>query len=75
MHDKTKSCYGCPDRVADPNCHSTCKGYVDRAAASKAKSELIRSEKAKEYIGYKQDGVLAKRTKVIITNNNNKKRR
>ena len=19
MHDKTKSCHGCPDRVADPN--------------------------------------------------------
>ena len=75
MHDKTKSCYGCPDRVADPNCHGTCKGYIDRAAASKAKSELIRAEKAKEYIGYKQDGVLAKRIKVISTTNNNKKRR
>ena len=34
MHDKTKSCHGCPDRVADPNCHGTCKGYIDRAAAS-----------------------------------------
>lgn len=72
-HDKTKSCHGCPDRVADPNCHGTCKGYIDRAAASKAKSALIRAEKAKEYIGYKQDGVLAKRIKVISTNNNNKK--
>lgn len=30
MHDKTKSCYGCPDRVADPNCHGTCKGYIGR---------------------------------------------
>ena len=74
-HDKTKSCYGCPDRVADPNCHGTCKGYIDRAAASKAKSKLIHAEKAKEYIGYKQDGVLAKRIKVISTTNNNKKRR
>jgi len=75
MHDKTKSCYGCPDRVADPNCHGTCKGYIDRAAASKEKGALIRAEKAKEYIGYKQDGVLAKRIKVISTTNNNKKRR
>ena len=75
MHDKTKSCYGCPDRVADPNCHGTCKGYIDRAAASKEKSALIRAEKAKEYIGYKQDGVLAKRIKVISATNNNKKRR
>ena len=74
-HDKTKSCYGCPDRVADPNCHGTCKGYIDRAAASKEKSAMIRAEKAKEYIGYKQDGVLAKRIKVISTTNNNKKRR
>ena len=74
-HDHYRTCYGCPDRVADPNCHGTCKGYIDRAAASKAKSELIRAEKAKEYIGYKQDGVLAKRIKVISTTNNNKKRR
>ena len=75
MHDKTKSCHGCPDRVADPNCHSTREGYIDRAAASKRKSAMIRAEKAKEYIGYKQDGVLAKRIKVISTTNNNKKRR
>ena len=75
VFDKTKSCYGCPDRVADPNCHGTCKGYIDRAAASKEKGAAIRAEKAKEYIGYKQDGVLAKRIKVISTTNNNKKRR
>ena len=44
MHDKRKSCHGCPDRVADPNCHGTCKGYIDRAAESKQKSALIRAE-------------------------------
>ena len=65
MHDKTKSCYGCPDRVADPNCHGTCKGYIDRAAASKAKSELIRAEKAKNAITYLPEGELLKRQKSI----------
>ena len=65
MHDKTKSCHGCPDRVADPNCHGTCKGYIDRAAASKAKSELIRAEKAKNAISYLPEGELHKRQKAI----------
>ena len=65
MHDKTKSCHGCPDRVADPNCHSTCEGYIDRAAASKAKSELIRAEKAKNAITYLLEGELHKRQKAI----------
>ena len=27
MHDKFKSCQGCPDRTAIPNCHTTCEGY------------------------------------------------
>ena len=65
MHDKTKSCHGCPDRVADPNCHGTCKGYIDRAAESKAKSELIRAEKAKNAITYLPEGELHKRQKAI----------
>lgn len=75
MHDKTKSCHGCPDRVADPNCHGTCKGYIDRVAESKQKSDMIRAAKEREYIGYKPDGVLAKRIKVISTANINKNRR
>ena len=29
-HDKEKSCDGCPDRVADPNCHDTCGGFKKR---------------------------------------------
>ena len=65
MFDKTKSCYGCPDRVADPNCHGTCKGYIDRAAASKRKSELIRAEKAKNAMTYLPEGELLKRQKAI----------
>ena len=65
MHDKTKPCHGCPDRVAEPNCHVTCKGYIDRAAASKAKSELIRAEKAKNTMTYLLEGELHKRQKAI----------
>ena len=72
-HDKTKSCHGCPDRVADPNCHGTCKGYIDRAAASKAKSELIRAEKAKNAITYLPEGELHKRQKAISAAKNWKK--
>ena len=29
-HDKYKECLGCPDRVADPNCHDTCPGNIAR---------------------------------------------
>lgn len=65
MHDKTKSCHGCPDRVADPNCHGTCKGYIDRAAESKRKGELIRAEKAKNTITYLPEGELLKRQKAL----------
>ena len=65
MHDKTKSCHGCPDRVADPNCHGTCKGYIDRAAASKEKGAAIRAEKAKNAITYLPEGELHKRQKAI----------
>ena len=73
MHDKTKSCHGCPDRAADPNCHGTCNGYIGRAAASKAKSELIRAEKAKNAITYLPEGELHKRQKAISAAKNWKK--
>jgi hypothetical protein len=65
MHDKTKSCHGCPDRVADPNCHGTCKGYIDRVAESKQKSAMIRAEKARSAIAYLPEGELHKRQKAI----------
>jgi hypothetical protein len=65
MHDKRKSCHGCPDRVADPNCHGTCQGYIDRAAESKQKSAMIRAEKARNAITYLPDGELHKRQKAI----------
>lgn len=28
--DKLKTCKDCPDRQIDPNCHSTCAGYLER---------------------------------------------
>ena len=64
-HDHYRTCYGCPDRVADPNCHGTCKGYIDRAAASREKSALIRAEKAKNAMTYLPEGELHKRQKAI----------
>lgn len=30
---KEKSCQGCPDRCADPNCHTTCEAYKRRVQA------------------------------------------
>lgn len=68
-----KSCHGCPDRVADPNCHGTCKGYIDRAAASREKSALIRAEKAKNAMTYLTEGELHKRQKAISAARNWKK--
>lgn len=26
--DTTNPCYNCPDRCADPNCHSACEKYL-----------------------------------------------
>ena len=47
-HDKDKSCDGCPDRVADPNCHDYCKGYKRRVK----RNEKVKAAKRKdtEYI-------------------------
>ena len=28
--DKEKTCLGCPDRSVEPNCHTTCPGYLKR---------------------------------------------
>ena len=64
-HDHYRTCHGCPDRVADPNCHGTCKGYIDRAEESKEKNAAIRAEKAKNAISYLPEGELHKRQKAI----------
>lgn len=71
MHDKTKSCHGCPDRVADPNCHGTCKGYIDRVADRKAENELRRLISST----YIPDGEFEKRLRNIQSEKDDKKKR
>lgn len=34
-HNKFKTCKGCPDRTAAPNCHTTCRGYIYRQKRQK----------------------------------------
>ena len=45
-HDKFKTCAGCPDRVADPRCHDSCKGYKAR----QDKQAKINAERKKDII-------------------------
>ena len=54
-HDKEKSCNGCPDRVADPNCHDTCGGYKRRVE----KNEKVKAAKREmtEFVGAACDAV------------------
>lgn len=58
-HDKEKSCDGCPDRVADPNCHDTCKYHIRRQEKNEKKKAARREEL--DYVGATCDAV--KRTK------------
>jgi hypothetical protein len=55
VHNKFNSCYGCPDRSVDPNCHDTCRGYLYR----QAERTKINEQKIKdfEYKGCKIDRV------------------
>ena len=71
MHDKTKSCYGCPDRVAVPRCHMTCEGYKARQA------ETERRNAEKRLIGsaYIPDGEFSKRLRDIQAAKDRKNRR
>lgn len=40
-------CLGCKDRVADPNCHTTCEKYIKFDTANKAlRAERIRVAEA-----------------------------
>ena len=43
-HDKEKSCNGCPDRVADPNCHEYCGGFKRRTK----RNEKVKAAKRQE---------------------------
>ena len=61
MHDKTKSCYGCPDRVAEPRCHTTCEGYKARQAEDAKKREAKRLEN----ISFIPDSVYVSRSDIV----------
>lgn len=61
-HNKFHTCYGCPDRSIEPNCHSTCEGYKYRTE----KAEALKEEKRKayEYINYKSKRVMETKEKI-----------
>lgn len=41
-------CLGCKDRVADPNCHTTCEKYISFREAKTAENEKIHHDKKLE---------------------------
>lgn len=51
MFDKFKSCKDletgedCPDRTAQPNCHSTCEGYLHRCEVN----QKIRDKRQEQF--------------------------
>lgn len=55
QYDKKKSCKNCPDRCADPNCHDTCKEYIDRTA--EWHSQKAEKMKTLEIWQYKQESI------------------
>lgn len=44
-HNKFESCKGCPDRSVEPNCHTTCKGYLYRKQKSDATVGVRKTER------------------------------
>ena len=45
MRANINCCYKCPDRVADPNCHSTCEKYLTQKAEWDETREQIAKQK------------------------------
>lgn len=43
MIDKFKTCQNCPDRCIEPNCHTTCEGYLARKKMYEKISEARRN--------------------------------
>ena len=55
-HNKFHTCYGCPDRSIEPNCHLSCEGYKYRTEkAAEIKREAY---KVTKYVDYKSGRVL-----------------
>ena len=53
--NKFHTCKDCPDRSVEPNCHTTCKGYLYRQSErAKANEKRLRES---EYKGFKVDRV------------------
>ena len=46
-HNKFISCKNCPHRTAEPNCHTTCEGYLHRKKLATEKRKLIDQERKK----------------------------
>ena len=44
--DTFESCHGCPYRVPDPNCHSTCFGYLHRQAKDRERLDALAKQHA-----------------------------
>ena len=62
QHNKFDTCYGCPDRSADPNCHDTCRGYLYR----QAEGEKLKKERCKDFDYYEyRDDVMRKKGKTF----------
>ena len=58
--DKFKTCKDCPDRRAQPNCHTDCEGYLARCEELKRiKEEKIRQQEIAMF-DYVRHGKVAK---------------
>lgn len=57
QHNKFNTCYGCPDRTAEPNCHETCRGYLYR----QAEGEKQKKERHKDFQYYEYREELMKK--------------
>lgn len=51
--DKFKTCKDCPDRTIQPNCHTTCEGYIYRCKINEERKANER--KAKEFDSFKNE--------------------
>lgn len=54
-HNKFNTCWNCPDRSIEPNCHETCKGYLYRQAERDKRNKERR--KNFDYFEYKKDAI------------------
>ena len=53
------TCYGCPDRTIEPNCHTTCEKYIKAKDTWENHKNMIKAAKEKEgiYTHYKHDKI------------------